>query len=227
VPTPAGTFEALRSMLSDPFYDNGPDDKGIGILLLSSLQRVGIGFTFSALVGIPVGLAMGTSKRVWRAANPVIQLLRPVSPLAWYPILVYVLKDAPNAAVWVIFITELWPIIINTAAGAATVPSDQRNVARVFRFNRRVYVRHVLVPHTLPSVVTGLRLSMGIAWMVIVAAEMLSGGAGIGNYVWTSYNSLQLERITAAIVLIGTVGVVLDLLFMRLGHAVAIEEAQR
>ena len=224
LPTPAETFSELRTLLSDPFYDNGPNDKGLGLQLLSSLQRVGVGFAIAAMVGIPVGLLMGTSRRTWKAANPVIQLLRPVSPLAWFPIWLVILKDAPNAAIWVIFITALWPIVINTAAGAASVPADQRNVARVFQFNRRQYVRHVLVPHSLPSIVTGLRLSMGVAWMVIVAVEMLSGGVGVGFFVWDSYNALNLSKVIAAIILIGAVGVVLDVLFLRLARSVAIEE---
>ena len=224
LPSPADTFATLRDLLADPFYDNGPNDKGIGVQLLSSLQRVGIGFAIAALVGVPLGLLIGASRRAWKAANPVIQLLRPVSPLAWFPIWLVILKDAPTAAIWVIFITALWPIVINTAAGAASVPADQRNVARVFRFGRWQYVRHVLVPHSLPSIVTGLRLSMGVAWMVIVAVEMLSGGVGIGFFVWDAYNSLNLSKVIAAIILIGAVGVVLDLLFLRLARAVAIEE---
>jgi nitrate/nitrite transport system permease protein len=224
LPTPAATFSTLRDLLADPFYDNGPNDKGIGLQLLSSLQRVGIGFAVAAIVGVPLGLVIGASRRAWKAVNPVIQLLRPVSPLAWFPIWLVILKDAPTAAIWVIFITALWPIVINTAAGAASVPEDQRNVARVFRFGRWQYVRHVLVPHSLPSVVTGLRLSMGVAWMVIVAVEMLSGGVGIGFFVWDAYNALNLSKVIAAIILIGAVGVVLDLLFLRLARAVAIEE---
>jgi nitrate/nitrite transport system permease protein len=224
LPSPADTFSTLRDLLADPFYDNGPNDKGIGLQLLSSLQRVGIGFAIAAIVGVPLGLLIGASRRAWKAVNPVIQLLRPVSPLAWFPIWLVILKDAPTAAIWVIFITALWPIVINTAAGAASVPEDQRNVARVFRFGRWQYIRHVLVPHSLPSVVTGLRLSMGVAWMVIVAVEMLSGGVGIGFFVWDAYNALNLSKVIAAIVLIGAVGVVLDLLFLRLARAVAIEE---
>ena len=224
LPSPAKTWSTLAKLVSDPFYDNGPNDKGIGLQLLSSLQRVGTGFGFAALVGIPLGLAMGSITQVWKAANPVIQLLRPVSPLAWFPIWLVVLKDAPRAATWVIFITALWPIVINTASGAATVPHDHRSVAAVFKFSRLTYVRHVLVPHTLPSIVTGMRLSMGVAWMVIVAVEMLSGGVGIGFFVWNAYNALDLSKVIAAIVLIGAIGVGLDLLFLRLGRAVALEE---
>lgn len=224
IPGPAATFTELRKLLASPFHDNGPNDKGIGLQLLGSLSRVGIGFALAAVVGIPAGLAIGASKRAWQAANPVIQLLRPVSPLAWFPIWLVAFKDAPKAAVWVIFITALWPIVINAASGAAAIPVDQRNIARVFRFGRFAYVRHVLVPNSLPSIVTGLRLSMGVAWMVIVAVEMLSGGSGIGFFVWDAYNALNLAKVIAAIVLIGGVGLTLDIAFLRLGRAVATPE---
>ena len=226
LPTPIATLAELRHLLADPFYDRGPNDKGIGVLLYNSLLRVFTGFGLAALVGVPFGLWIGASRRAWMAANPVIQLLRPVSPLAWFPIWLIVFKDSPRAAVWVIFITSLWPIVVNTAAGAASVPMDQRNVARVFRFGRVAYVRHILVPHALPSVVTGMRLSMGVAWMVIVAAEMVSSTVGIGNYVWDLYNALKLAKMMAVIVVIGMAGLVLDLLFMRIGRAVAHEGAR-
>jgi nitrate/nitrite transport system permease protein len=227
LPTPAETFTTLRQLLADPFYDNGPNDKGVGLRLATSLQRVFLGFGLATAVGVPIGLAMGASRRVWRAANPVIQVLRPVSPLAWFPIWLVVFQDSANAAVWVIFITSLWPTVLNTAAGAAEVPTDQRDVARVFRFGRLAYLRHVLLPNTLPATVTGMRLSMGTAWMVIVAVEMLAGGGkGLGSYVWEQYNALDLASMVAAIVIIGIVGFVLDLAFLRLGRAVAIQEVQ-
>lgn len=223
--TPGETFGKLRELLAEPFYDNGPNDKGIGLHLYGSLQRVAFGFGLAMLVGVPLGFAIGASRRLWQAANPVIQVLRPVSPLAWFPIWLMSFRDAGRAAIWVIFITALWPAVLNTAAGVAAVPNDQRDVAKVFRFGRLAYLRHVLIPNTLPSVVTGMRVSMGIAWMVIVAVEMLSsGGAGIGRYVWEQYNALKFPAMTAAIVLIGAVGFVLDLAFLRLGRAVAIEE---
>jgi nitrate/nitrite transport system permease protein len=226
LPTPAETFTEMRILLADPFYDNGPNDKGIGVLIGESMARVFKGFTLAALVGVPAGLAIGASRRAWQAFNPVVQLLRPVSPLAWYPIWLVVLKDVPRAGVWVIFITALWPIVLNTAAGVATVPQDHKDVARVFRFGRVAYLRQVLVPDALPSIVTGLRVSMGIAWMVIVAVEMLSGGVGIGAYVWNEYNALNLAHVICAIVLIGLVGLALDLLFLRLAKAAAHQEAQ-
>lgn len=227
LPAPSDTFTKLQSLLSDPFYDRGPNDKGIGLRMFGSLQRVFFGFGLAMVVGIPLGFAIGASKRAWQAFNPLIQVLRPVSPLAWFPIWLVIFKDADRAAVWVIFITSLWPTVLNTAAGAAAVPSDQRAVARVFRFGRLAYLRHVLVPNTLPSIVTGMRVSMGIAWMVIVAVEMLAsgGGTGIGSYVWEQYNALNLAAMVAAIVLIGITGFLLDLIFLRLARAVAIEES--
>ena len=226
LPSPVDGFRALTDLLSSPFHDNGPNDKGIGLQLFISLQRVGAGFALATLVGVPLGLLLGSSRRAWQAWNPIVQVLRPVSPLAWFPLGLVVLKNAGQASVFVIFVTALWPTVVNSAAGAASVPADHRNVARVFRFGRLAYVRHVLVPHALPSVVTGLRLSMGVAWMVIVAVEMLSGGAGIGFFVWDSYNASNLATVCAAIVLIGAVGVVLDGLFVRLGRRVAVEEVR-
>ena len=223
LPSPSDTASTLQRLLSDPFYDHGPNDKGVGTQLLISLGRVGLGFAAAAAVGIPLGLAMGASARMWLATNPIVQLLRPVSPLAWFPIWLAISKDAPKAAVIVIFVTALWPTVINTAAGAAGVPLEQRNVARVFRFGRLAYLRHVLIPNALPGVVTGLRLSMGIAWMVIVAVEMLSGSTGIGYYVWDSYNAGNLSQVAAAIVLIGAIGMLLDWAFLRLGRRVTEE----
>ena len=220
-PTPSEGFTALRTLLRYPFYDLGPNDKGIGVQLGVSLVKVFTGFVMATLIGVPLGFLIGGSKRAWAAANPVIQVLRPVSPLAWFPIGLVVLKDGRSAAVFVIFITSLWPTVINTAAGAASVPMDQRNVARVFKFGRLAYVRHVVIPHSLPAVITGMRLSMGIAWMVIVAAEMLSGNTGIGYFVWNSYNGGSLANVISAIVLIGTVGVLLDTMFMRLARKAA------
>ncbi|WP_328401287.1 nitrate ABC transporter permease [Streptomyces sp. NBC_00390] len=226
VPAPLDGARALADLIADPFYDNGPNDKGIGLQLGISLQRVFTGFALAAVVGVLAGLLIGASRRAWLAFNPVVQVLRPVSPLAWFPIWLSVFKDADQASVFVIFITALWPTLINTAAGAAEIPRDHRNVARVFRFGRLAYLRHVLVPNALPSVITGLRLSMGIAWMVIVAVEMLSGNAGIGFFVWDSYNAGNLSAVVAAIVLIGLVGLVLDVILVRVSRKVAIEEVQ-
>ena len=224
LPTPAEGLSELWHLVSRPFYDNGPNDKGIGRHLLISLQRVFIGFSLAAVVGIPFGLLLGASRRAFLAGNPVVQLLRPVSPLAWFPILLVITKNPGKAAVFVIFVTALWPTVLNTAAGAASIPRDHRNVALVFCFGRLAYLRHVLLPNALPSVVTGLRQSMGIAWMVIVAAEMLSGGAGIGGFVWESYNTNNLSAVTAAVIVIGALGLLLDVAFLRLGRRVSLEE---
>lgn len=213
LPTPSQSFATLSDLLASPFHDNGPNDKGVGLQLWASLQRVFMGFTLAMLVAVPLGFAMGASKRVWSAINPIVSLLRPVSPLAWFPIGLVVFQAAPTAAVFVIFITALWPTLINTAFGVANVPEDHKNVARVFKFSRYKYVRHVLAPHSLPSIVTGMKISMGIAWLVIVAVEMLAGGTGIGFFVWDSYNADNMSQVISAIFLIGATGVVLDLVF--------------
>lgn len=222
LPSPFATFKELRILLRSPFHNGGPNDLGVGLQLLGSLERVFVGFALAAVVGIPFGMFIGTNRYAWKAANPIIQLLRPVSPMAWFPIWLITIKNAPNAAKIVIFITALWPIIINTAAGASAIPPDQANVAKVFRFNRRTYARHVVLPNALPGIVTGLRISMGVAWMVIVAVEMLSGGVGIGFFVWDAYNALNLARVVAAILIIGMTGLILDFGFLRLARRVAL-----
>jgi nitrate/nitrite transport system permease protein len=221
LPTPAEGFDALKTLLSSPFHDNGPNDKGIGLQLWTSLQRVFVGFALACLIAVPLGFAMGASRLLWSVLNPVVQLLRPVSPLAWFPIGLVVFKSAPTASVFVIGVTALWPTVINTAFGVASVPEEHKNVARVFRFSRFKYVRHVLAPYSLPSIVTGMRISMGIAWLVIVAVEMMSGTSGIGFFVWDSYNGGALDKVVAAIFLIGGVGIVLDLVFHKLQQRVS------
>jgi nitrate/nitrite transport system permease protein len=221
VPGPIDAWDSLWSLLTDGFATSTPYGPGIMLQLGDSLELTMKGFGLAALVGIPLGLAAGGSQRLWQAVNPLVQLLKPVSPLAWFPIGLIAFKDNANAATFVIFVTALWPILLNTAVGASSVPIDQRNVARVFRFGRRQYLRQIVVPHTMPSIITGLRLSMGIAWMVIVATEMLSGATGIGSFVWNSYNGGNLAWVMAAIVLIGIVGVVLDNLFVYAGKRYA------
>jgi nitrate/nitrite transport system permease protein len=223
LPTPSNAFTSLRLLLGHAFEAKAPYGRGIGLQLLSSLGRVFKGFALATVVGVPFGLAMGTSPRVWKAANPIVQLFRPVSPLAWFPIALTITKSAPQASVWVIFVTALWLVVINTAAGAAQIPHEQLDVSRVFRFGRVAYARHVLIPNALSSVITGLRSAMGIAWMVIVAVEMMSGSSGIGFFVWDSYNAGKLDQVIAAIVIIGAVGLFLDTLFMRLARKVALE----
>jgi nitrate/nitrite transport system permease protein len=221
LPGPLDAWDELRSLLADGFTSSGPNGQGIMLQLGDSLERTMKGFLLAVAVGIPIGLVAGGNRRVWQAVTPLVQLLKPVSPLAWFPIGLVAFKDSPKAAVFVIFVTALWPIVLNTAVGAASVPVDHRNVARVFRFGRWQYLRQVVVPHTMPSIITGLRLSMGVAWMVIVAVEMLSGSSGIGFFVWNSYNGGNLAAVMAAIVVIGGVGVLLDNLFVALGRRYA------
>lgn len=210
LPGPVPTMGTFITLLSDPFYDLGPNDKGIGLQVLASLQRVFIGFAFGTLVAIPLGVLLGTVPVARRVLDPIVQMLRPVSPLAWFPIGLVVLQSAPQAAVFVVFITSLWPTVINTAFGVSSISQSHRNVARVFEFTPAMYLSKVVLPHSLPHVFVGLRLSLGIAWVVIVAAEMLSGGTGIGFYVWDSWNSLNLERVIVAILCIGLVGLAID-----------------
>jgi len=210
LPGPVATLKVLWTLVSNPFYDNGPNDKGIGIQLASSLVRVFVGFGLGSLVAIPAGVLIGASETCKKLFYPLVQLLRPVSPLAWFPIGLAVFKHAGEATIFVIFITSLWPTLINTAFGVASVPDDHRNVARAFAFSKTKYLTKILIPFSLPHILTGLRLSIGVAWLVIVAGEMLSGGIGIGFFVWDSWNALSLERVMSAILLIGIVGLLLD-----------------
>jgi nitrate/nitrite transport system permease protein len=210
LPGPAETLPVLWELLRNPFYDNGPNDKGIGLQVLYSLGRVFSGWALGSLIAVPLGLLMGGSLTARQVLNPVVQVLRPVSPLAWYPIGLAVYRNSGHAVTFAIVITSLWPTLINTAAGVAALPEDYRNVARVFRFSTWKYVSKVLLPFVLPHTLTGLRLSMGIAWMVIVAGEMLAGGTGIGFFVWDSWNALSLPRVISAILIIGLIGLVLD-----------------
>jgi len=212
-PGPAATLPVLAGMLRHPFYDNGPNDKGIGIQVWMSLGRVFQGWLVGSVIAIPIGLAMGSSRVVMGLLNPLVQIMRPVSPLAWYPIGLAVLKDSPHAVIFAIVVTSLWPTLINTMFGVSSLPDDYRNIARVYQFSRWKYVQRVLVPYSLPHIFTGLRLSMGIAWVVIVAGEMLAGGTGIGYFVWDSWNALSLEKVISAILIIGTIGLLLDRAF--------------
>jgi nitrate/nitrite transport system permease protein len=223
LPSPAVATEELVSLLGRGFAGAGPNGRGILLELGTSMGRMLQGFGIAVLVGVPLGLFIGGNRRAGQAVNPVIQVLRPISPLAWFPLGLVVLKDSPGAAIFVIFITSLWPTVLNTAAGAGSVPIDQRNVARVFHFSRVAYWRRIMIPHAVPSIVTGLRLSMGTAWMVIVAAEMLSSPSGIGSFVWTAYNGGNLSAVISAVIIIGVVGLVLDHLFVSFGRRFAQE----
>jgi nitrate/nitrite transport system permease protein len=209
-PTPAATFDAAVKLFADPFYSNGPNDQGIGWNILYSLQRVGLGFGLAALVGIPLGFIIGRFEFANRMVSPLISLLKPVSPLAWLPIGLLVFKSANPAAIWTIFICSIWPMVVNTAVGVQRVPQDYLNVARVLKLSEWKVITRILLPAVLPYVLTGVRLSVGTAWLVIVAAEMLTGGVGIGFWVWDEWNNLNVAHIIIAIFVIGTVGLLLE-----------------
>jgi nitrate/nitrite transport system permease protein len=210
LPGPLKTWDSAILVFSDPFYQKGPNDQGIGWNVLRSLSRVGMGFGLAALVGIPLGFMIGRFAFLSRMSAPIISLLRPVSPLAWLPIGLYVFKEAQPAAIWVIFISSIWPMIINTAVGVTRVPQDYLNVARVLRLNEWKVFTKILFPAVLPYMLTGVRLSIGVAWLVIVAAEMLTGGVGLGFWVWDEWNNLNVEHIIIAIFVVGIVGLLLE-----------------
>ena len=210
LPTPVATFQVFWELVKDPFYDYGPNDKGIGLQLASSLGRVATGFLLGSMFAIPVGVLMGANAFCKKVFYPIVQILKPVSPLAWFPIGLVAFESASMATIFIIFITSLWPTLINTAFGVASIPDDHKNVAKVFGFSKWKYLTKVLIPFSLPHIITGLRLSIGVAWLVIVAGEMLSGGMGIGFFVWDSWNALSLEKVISAILIIGLVGLLLD-----------------
>lgn len=210
IPGPAKTWEAAKVVFSDPFYKNGPNDQGIAWKIGGSLSRVGIGFGLAALVGIPLGFVIGRFLFLRNMFEPVISLLRPVSPLAWLPIGLLVFKGADPAAIWTIFISSIWPMVINTAVGVQRIPQDYLNVARVLKLSEWKVFSKILFPAVLPYMLTGVRLSIGVAWLVIVAAEMLTGGVGIGFWVWDEWNNLKVENIIIAIFVIGIIGLLLE-----------------
>jgi nitrate/nitrite transport system permease protein len=218
LPNPARTFEAAVKIFSDPFYRNGPNDQGIGWNVLSSMSRVGIGFGLAVLIGVPAGFAIGRFNFLNRMTAPIISLLRPVSPLAWLPIGLLVFKEAQPAAIWVIFISSIWPVILNTAVGVGRVPQDYLNVARVLNLSEWKVMTRILFPAVLPYLLTGIRLGVGVAWLVIVAAEMLTGGTGLGFWVWDEWNNLKVEHIIIAIFVVGMVGLVLEQVVLALAR---------
>jgi nitrate/nitrite transport system permease protein len=217
-PTPLATFDAALKLFADPFYSNGPNDQGIGWNVLYSLQRVAVGFGMAAMVGIPLGFMIGRFEFLNRMVGPLISLLRPVSPLAWLPIGLMVFKAANPAAIWTIFICSIWPMIINTAVGVQRVPQDYLNVARVLNLSEWKVITRILFPAVLPYMLTGVRLSVGTAWLVIVAAEMLTGGVGIGFWVWDEWNNLNVKHIIVAIFVIGVVGLLLEQLLVSIAR---------
>jgi nitrate/nitrite transport system permease protein len=221
LPGPVATLTVLKEMLSDPFYDYGPNDKGIGLQLFVSIKTVLMGFLMGSLIAIPIGILMGASTVCKQIFYPIVQLLKPVSPLAWFPIGLVVFKDTGMATIFIVFITSLWSTLINTSFGVASIPQDHKNVAKAFGFSKWRYLTKILVPYSLPHIITGLRLSISVAWLVIVAGEMLSGGAGIGFFVWDSWNALSLEKVISAILIIGIVGLLFDRIFTYIENKVA------
>ncbi len=216
IPSPKDTWLVFKEVIQNP-WQNDPDIKGIGTKLLSSLGRVAIGFGLGSLVAIPLGLLMGNSKVIMNIFNPIMQILKPVSPLAWFPLGLAIFQDSPKASIFMIFICCLWPTLINASFGVASIPQDHKNVGKAFGFSRWKYVTKIMIPYSLPHIFTGLKLSIGIAWMVIVAGEMLSGGIGLGNFVWEEgFNGGSIAKILVAIVIIGVVGLLLDKVFTML-----------
>jgi nitrate/nitrite transport system permease protein len=210
MPTPAEALVANLDYIMNPFFERGPGNLGIGWLLIASLRRVLIGFGIGALVAIPVGFLIGMSKQAMMALNPVIQIFKPVSPLAWLPISLAIFNLADPSAIFVIFITSLWSTIINTALGVSSVPKDYIDVARVIEMPRWRQITKIILPASLPYIFTGLRISLGIAWLVIVAVEMLTGGVGIGFFVWDEWSRLNLNSVFLAVFVIGITGLLLD-----------------
>ena len=216
LPSPLKTWDSAVTLFSDPFYKKGPNDQGIGWNILNSLERVGIGFGLAALIGIPLGFMVGRFDFLDKMSAPIVSMLRPVSPLAWLPIGLLVFKAANPAAIWVIFISSIWPMIINTSMGVRQLPQDYLNVARVLNLSEWKIFTKILFPATLPYMLTGIRLAIGTAWLVIVAAEMLTGGVGIGFWVWDEWNNLNVEHIIIAIFVVGIVGLLLETLLVQI-----------
>jgi nitrate/nitrite transport system permease protein len=223
-PSPMVTLTEAIKLFSDPFYRKGPNDQGIGWNVFASLQRIAVGFGLAAVIGIPLGFLIGRFKFMAGMFNPIVSLLKPVSPLAWLPIGLLVFKAANPAAIWAIFICSIWPMIINTAVGVQRVPQDYMNVARVLNLSEWKILTKILFPSVLPYMLTGVRLAIGTAWLVIVAAEMLTGGVGIGFWVWDEWNSLNVPHIIIAIVVIGVVGLLLEQALVALARAFTYEE---
>jgi nitrate/nitrite transport system permease protein len=211
VPPPSDVIGLAAQELSNPFYDAGPNDKGIGIQLGYSIYRVLTGFGLAALVAVPLGFLIGMSPLMQKALNPFIQVLKPISPLAWMPLALFIIKDSETSAIFVIFICSIWPMLTNTAFGVAGVRKDWVNVARTHELTPIQTAFQVILPAAAPTILTGMRISIGIAWLVIVAAEMLVGGTGIGFYVWNEWNNLDLTSVIFSILMIGLVGMLLDM----------------
>ena len=224
MPGPLDVAAKLWEHLSQPFYDKGPNDKGVGIQLAYSIARVGMGYLLAVAFAIPIGFLIGMSPLMSKALDPFIQVLKPISPLAWMPLALYTIKDSSLSSIFVIFICSLWPMMINTAFGVASVRREWLNVAKTLEVGtlRRAFT--IIQPAAAPTILTGMRISIGIAWLVIVAAEMLVGGTGIGYFVWNEWNNLSITNVINAILLIGVVGMLLDLLLARATKLVTFPE---
>jgi nitrate/nitrite transport system permease protein len=218
LPTPLRIWQDAKDLIVDPFFVIGPQDIGLGWRVLTSLQRVAIGFGLAAVVGVALGALVGQSLWAMRGLDPIFQVLRTVPPLAWLPISLAAFRDSAPSAIFVIFITAIWPVIINTAVGIRNIPQDYRNVARILRLNQAEYFWRIMVPAAAPYIFTGLRIGIGLSWLAIVAAEMLTGGVGIGFFIWDAWNSSRLSDIVVALVYIGVIGFVLDRLVALVGH---------
>jgi len=221
MPGPADVAAKIWQHLRDPFYDRGTNDKGIGIQLAFSIARVLTGYLIAVAVAIPIGFLIGMSPLMSRALDPFIQIMKPISPLAWMPLALYTIKDSGISAIFVIFICSVWPMLINTAFGVATVRREWLNVAKTLEMSPARTAWRVIMPAAAPTILTGMRISIGIAWLVIVAAEMLVGGTGIGYFVWNEWNNLSITNVITAILFIGVVGMLLDQLMARLQRMVA------
>jgi nitrate/nitrite transport system permease protein len=224
MPSPVDVGRAILQQLKDPFYDRGTNDKGLGIQLAYSIARVLAGYLTAVLVAIPIGFLIGMSPLMSRALDPFIQILKPISPLAWMPLALYTIRDSSLSAIFVIFICSVWPMLINTAFGVGAVRKEWIDVARTLEVGtvRRAFT--IILPAAAPTILTGMRISIGIAWLVIVAAEMLVGGTGIGYFVWNEWNNLSITNVITAIIVIGIVGMVLDQILARLARAVSFPE---
>jgi nitrate/nitrite transport system permease protein len=221
LPAPSRIWKEAKDLIIDPFFVNGSQDIGLGWRVLTSLERVAIGFGFASVVGVLLGAFVGQSQWATRGLDPIFQVLRTVPPLAWLPISLAAFRDSAPSAIFVIFITAIWPIIINTAVGIRNIPQDYRNVAAVLRLNHAEFFWRVMIPSAAPYIFTGLRIGIGLSWLAIVAAEMLTGGVGIGFFIWDAWNSSKLSDIIVALIYIGVVGFLLDRLVAACGKIAA------
>ena len=221
LPSPTKIWADSHDLILHPFYDHGGLDKGLGLHLFASLQRVALGFALAAFVGVGLGMLVGTSALAMRGLDPIFQVLRTVPPLAWLPLSLAAFRDAQPSAIFVIFITAIWPVIINTAVGVRNVPTDYRNVAKVIQLRGPKFFTKIVLPSAAPYIFTGLRIGIGLSWLAIVAAEMLIGGVGIGFFIWDAWNSSNISDIVVALLYVGLVGFCLDRLVALAGRFVA------